>query len=79
MPPVIEALGERSLLLMFDEANRLAEKVEAGDLPHDIFDYLRALIQQTKWVTSFFSLATALKPIPKVHPSHSRSTANQLP
>lgn len=61
LPPVIEALGERSLLLMFDEANRLAEKVEAGDLPHDIFDYLRALIQQTSRVNFLFSLGNRLE------------------
>jgi|GEM_PF-914871 len=61
LPPVIEALGQRSLLLMFDEANRLAEKVQAGDLPPDIFDYLRALIQQTNRVNFLFSIGNRLE------------------
>ncbi|MBE7470250.1 MAG: hypothetical protein DPW09_13255 [Anaerolineae bacterium] len=61
LPPVIEALGQRSLLLMFDEANRLAEKVQAGDLPPDIFDYLRALIQQTSRVNFLFSIGNRLE------------------
>lgn len=61
LPPVIEALGQRSLLLMFDEANRLAEKVQAGDLPPDVFDYLRALIQQTNRVNFLFSIGNRLE------------------
>ncbi|HXV43278.1 MAG TPA: hypothetical protein VEC96_09460, partial [Anaerolineae bacterium] len=61
LPPVIEALGQRSLLLMFDEANRLAEKVQTGDLPPDVFDYLRALIQQTSRVNFLFSLGNRLE------------------
>lgn len=61
LPPVIEALGQRSLLLMFDEANRLAEKVQAGDLPPDVFDYLRALIQQTSRVNFLFSIGNRLE------------------
>lgn len=61
LPPLIEALGQCSLLLMFDEANRLAEKVEAGDLPSDIFDYLRALIQQLGRVNFLFSLGNRLE------------------
>ncbi|MBI1879833.1 MAG: PD40 domain-containing protein [Chloroflexi bacterium] len=61
LPPVLATLGARSLLLMFDEANRLAEKVEAGDLPSDIFDYLRALIQQTSRVNFLFSLGNRLE------------------
>jgi hypothetical protein len=61
LPQVVEALGKRSLLLMFDEANRLAEKVEAGDLPSDIFDYLRALIQQSNQINFLFSLGNRLE------------------
>jgi hypothetical protein len=61
LQPVLEALGQRSLLLMFDEANRLAEKVQAGDLPPDVFDYLRALIQQTSRVNFLFSLGNRLE------------------
>lgn len=61
LPPIITTLGTRSLLLMFDEANRLAEKVESGDLPLDIFDYLRALIQQTSRVNFLFSLGNRLE------------------
>jgi hypothetical protein len=61
LAPVIEALGQRSLLLMFDEANRLAEKVEGGDLPQDVFDYLRALILQTSQVNFLFSLGNRIE------------------
>jgi len=61
LAPVIEALGQRSLLLMFDEANRLAEKVEAGGLPRDVFDYLRALILQTSQVNFLFSLGNRIE------------------
>jgi Skp family chaperone for outer membrane proteins len=61
LPAVTANLGQRSLLLMFDEANRLAEKVADGALPHDVFDYLRALIQQTKQVNFLFSLGNRLE------------------
>jgi Tol biopolymer transport system component len=61
LPRIVEALGKRSLLLMFDEANRLAEKIEAGDLPADIFDYLRALIQESNQINFLFSLGNRLE------------------
>jgi hypothetical protein len=61
LPTVVEGLDNRSLLLMFDEANRLGEKVEAGDLPPDVFDYLRALIQQAKRLNFLFSLGSRIE------------------
>ncbi len=61
LPPVIEAIGQRSILLMFDEANRLTEKTEAGDLPPDIFDYLRSLMQQTNHLTFLFALGNRIE------------------
>jgi hypothetical protein len=61
LPAVTAALGDRSLLLMFDEANRLGEKVETGDLPPDVFDYLRALIQQARQLNFLFSLGNRIE------------------
>lgn len=61
LPPILKALGQRSLLLMFDEANRLAEKVASGDLPPDVFNYLRSLIQQANKVNFLFCLGNRLE------------------
>ncbi len=61
LPPILSALGRRSLLLMFDEANRLAEKVASKDLPPDVFDYLRSLIQQATQVNFLFCLGSRLE------------------
>ncbi|MFN8458032.1 MAG: hypothetical protein U0401_25830 [Anaerolineae bacterium] len=61
LPPILGALGQRSLLLMFDEANRIAEKVASRDLPPDVFDYLRSLIQQANQVNFLFCLGNRLE------------------
>ncbi|MBN1220214.1 MAG: PD40 domain-containing protein [Anaerolineae bacterium] len=61
LPPVIEVLRPRRLLLMFDETNRLEERVHAGMLPPDVFDYLRALIQERTQLNFLFSLGSRVE------------------
>ncbi|HEX9924791.1 MAG TPA: AAA family ATPase [Anaerolineae bacterium] len=61
IPPVIAALGERRLLLMFDETDRLEEKVRAGDLPSDAFDYLRSVVQSANRLNFLFSLGSRVE------------------
>jgi hypothetical protein len=58
LPPIIATLGERRLLLMFDETDRLGEKVQAGEMSADVLDYLRALAQQVRWLNFLFTLGT---------------------
>lgn len=59
--PVLAALGGRNLLLMFDEANRLEEKIEAGHLPSAIIDYLRSLIQHLSHINFIFSVGSRVE------------------
>ncbi|MEM7342710.1 MAG: hypothetical protein AAF485_00575, partial [Chloroflexota bacterium] len=59
--PIIAALGERRLLFMFDETNRLEEKVNSGELPPDTFDYLRALIQHVSRLNFIFSIGSRIE------------------
>jgi hypothetical protein len=61
LPPIISRLGERRLLLMFDEANRLEEKVLSKDLSADVFDYLRSLIQHLSQVEFIFSIGNRVE------------------
>ena len=61
LPPVIEALKPRRMLLMFDETNRLEERVHVGELPTDLFDYLRALIQEKTQLNFLFSLGSRVE------------------
>lgn len=61
LPPIIAALGKRRLLLMFDEAGRLEEKVQAGEMSADIFDYLRAVIQHGTRMNFLFSLGSRVE------------------
>jgi hypothetical protein len=61
LPPVIEALRPKRLLLMFDETNRLEERAQAGELPADVFDYLRALIQSTNQLNFLFALGSRVE------------------
>jgi hypothetical protein len=61
LPAVGDALGQHRLLLMFDETNRLMEKVEAEQLPVDIFDYLRSLVQQVDHINFLFSLGRRIE------------------
>ncbi|MEW5958521.1 MAG: AAA family ATPase [Chloroflexota bacterium] len=61
LPQVLAALGQRRLLLMFDETDRLSEKVQSGRLPFDVFDYLRSLVQQVDQINFIFSLGRRIE------------------
>jgi len=61
LPYIIAGLGQRRLLLMFDETDRLAEKVHSGQLPFDVFDYLRSLVQQVDQINFIFSLGRRIE------------------
>ncbi|MFC1935292.1 AAA family ATPase [Chloroflexota bacterium] len=56
-----EAVGDRHLLLMFDESVRLEDQVLAGRLERDIFDYLRHLMQHNERLNFIFSLGSHLE------------------
>jgi len=61
LPSLCEAIGERRLLLMFDETVRLEEAVSAGRLERDVFDYLRSLMQHERDLSFIFSLGSKLE------------------
>ncbi|HEY72811.1 MAG: hypothetical protein B6I35_05540 [Anaerolineaceae bacterium 4572_32.2] len=61
LPSLCEAIGERRLLLMFDETVRLEEAVSAGRLERGIFDYLRSLMQHERDLSFIFSLGSKLE------------------
>ncbi|HQF62834.1 MAG TPA: hypothetical protein PLT26_10060 [Anaerolineaceae bacterium] len=52
---VYEALGEKNLLLMFDEFEELQKRVEDGKLSADIFPYLRNLMQHERRLDFIFA------------------------
>jgi hypothetical protein len=52
---VSDALGDRNLLLMFDEFEELQKRVEDGKLTADIFPYLRNLMQHERRVDFIFA------------------------
>ncbi len=60
---VWEAIGDRHLLLMFDESVRLEDQVLAGRLERDIFDYLRHLMQHNRRLNFIFSIGSRLEEI----------------
>jgi WD40 repeat protein len=53
--------GDHHLLLMFDEAILLQERVAAGKLEPDIFAYLRHLMQHHERLNFLFSLGSGLE------------------
>ena len=55
MPMVRERLGGRILLLTVDEFEEIGERVDKGRLPHEIFPYLRHLIQHEEQLAFIFS------------------------
>ncbi len=61
LPPLIQTLQPRRLLLMFDETDRLEERVRNGELPTDIFDYLRSLIQEQTRLNFLFTLGNRIE------------------
>lgn len=52
---VYDALGEKNLLLMFDEFEELQKRVEDGKLSADIFPYLRNLMQHERRLDFIFA------------------------
>jgi hypothetical protein len=58
---VWSAVGERRLVLMFDEAIRLEDEVVAGGLERDVFDYMRHLMQHNQRLRFIFSLGSRLE------------------
>ncbi|MBN1887090.1 MAG: ATP-binding protein [Thermoflexales bacterium] len=52
---VYQALGDKNLLLMFDEFEELQKRVEDGKLTADIFPYLRNLMQHERRVDFVFA------------------------
>jgi hypothetical protein len=61
LAPVLEAIGDRRLLLMLDEVIRIQEQIEAGRLDADIFAYLRHLMQHYEGLSFLFSLGSGLE------------------
>ena len=59
------AVGDRHILLMLDEAIRLQEQVETGKLEHEIFEYLRHLMQHYERLNFLFSLSSGLEEMEK--------------
>jgi len=57
--------GDKHLLLMMDEAVRLQEQVQAGKLEHEIFEYLRHLMQHTDRLNFLFSIGSGLEEMEK--------------
>jgi len=55
LPQVAEALGERVLLLLFDEFEELEMRVRSGKLPPTVFPYLRHLMQHSQNVAFIFA------------------------
>jgi hypothetical protein len=58
---VLTVLGEDHLVLMFDETDRLDEEDQAGHLDHEVFDYLRYLMQHYPRLNFIFALGSGLE------------------
>ena len=61
MGVVMEAVGDRHLLLMIDETARLDEQVQAEKLPSDVFSHFRSLIQHNASLNFIFCLGERLE------------------
>ena len=55
LKPVGQALGERKLLIAFDEFEVLAERIAAGDLSPRILPYFRSLMQHEEKISFIFA------------------------
>lgn len=55
LPAVTRALGQRRLLLLFDEFEVLEERILTGELPPRILPYLRSLMQHEEKVSFMFA------------------------
>jgi hypothetical protein len=61
LAPIFDSLKPRHLLLMFDETDRLEERVQTGGIPADVFDYLRALTQASNQLNFLFALGNRIE------------------
>jgi hypothetical protein len=61
LDPALQALGDAHLLLMLDEAARLYEQVQAGQLEPRAFGLLRSLIQYHPRLNFIFCIGSALE------------------
>ncbi len=61
LPQVREAIGDRHLLLMFDEAVLLEDKVRSGQLEKSIFPFIGSLMQHYDWLNFIFSTGSKLE------------------
>lgn len=61
LPQVWNAIGERHILLMLDEAIRLQEQIDAGKLDKSVFEYLRHLMQHAERLNFLFALGSGLE------------------
>jgi len=61
MAGVTEAIGDRHLLLMIDEAARLDEQVQAGKLTPDVFGQVRSLMQHNTSLNFMFCVGERLE------------------
>ena len=62
---VLAVLGDNQLVLMVDEAVRLDEEVHTGRLEHEIFEYLRHLMQHSQRLNFIFSLGSGIEEMAK--------------
>lgn len=62
---VLAALGDDHLVLMLDELVRLDEEVQAGNMEHEVFDFLRHLMQHYPRLNFIFSLGSGLEELEK--------------
>jgi hypothetical protein len=69
LPSVWNALGDRHLLLMLDEAIRLQEQVQAHKLEPETFTYLRYLMQHYERLNFLFALGEGLESLTKEYAS----------
>ena len=58
---VQQAIGDKRLLLMFDESVLLYDKVSSGDLEADVFRYLSSLMQHRASLTFLFTVGSKLE------------------
>jgi|GEM_PF-7040568 len=65
LPSIWNAIGDRHILLMLDEAIRLQEQIEAGKLDKSVFEYLRHLMQHSDRLNFLFSLGSGLEEMEK--------------
>ena len=61
LTPILEALGQRRLLFLFDETEVMEERFRNGRLDRSIFDYLRSLVQNNPDISMIFGMGHKLE------------------